>query len=251
MTIHPSAAYLYLGRCDYYANQVSAKVLDADEDEVGGSLVDRYTGSPLVNSVETFNAALAEGHRTWFAVDRSRLYRRYDLFFTQQIFAQMDYVYQTGQVYTFVSRPYPLPVPAEPTTTLDGVFDDLVRLEGYSLDTTTIAPDGSVSLGLYWRPMGDPTHLLKVFVQLRNGQDETIAQADHLIYEGLLTFTEWNELREKGEWLRDTADLRLPLPLSPDDGPYRIYVGLYDPVTLKRVPVLNDSSGENAVIIAL
>jgi hypothetical protein len=100
--------------------------------------------------------------------------------------------------------------------------------------------------------------VLKVFVQLRDGQGQTIAQADHFIYEGLLTLDEWNKLRKEGEWLRDSADLRIPsvgrsvpLPLPADGGPYRIYVGLYDPVTLERVPVLNDASGENAVVINL
>jgi hypothetical protein len=179
------------------------------------------------------------------------LFNRYDPFFTQQIFAQMDVVHQSGEVYAFVSRPNPVPVPAEPDKKLDGNFSDLVHLGGYSLDTATIAPDGTASLGLYWHPIGDPTKLLKVFVQLRDGQGQTIAQADHFIFEELLTSAEWARLREQGEWLRDTAHLRVPLPLSADSDPYRIYVGLYDPDTFERVPVVNDTSGENAIVIDL
>ncbi len=254
MTVHPAAAYLYLGRNDYYANQVSAKVLSADEDEIGAigdTLYDRYTGSPLIDSVEAFNAALAEDNRVWFVVDRSRLHRRYEPFFTQQIFAQMDYVYQGGTVYAFLSRTYPVPLPAEPSAALDDNFSNLVHLRGYNLDPAAIAPDGTVSLGLYWRPIGGPTRPLKVFVQLRDGRGETIAQADHFIYEGLLDSSEWHRLREKNEWLRDSADLRLPVSLSAHQGPYRIYVGLYDPNTLERVPLMNDSSGENAAVIVV
>jgi hypothetical protein len=41
MTVHPSAAYLYLGRSDYYATQVTARVLVDDESE---EVVDRYVG---------------------------------------------------------------------------------------------------------------------------------------------------------------------------------------------------------------
>ena len=249
MTFHPAAAYLYLGRCDYYANQMTAKVLQGLEDEEAP--IDRYTGSPLVDSVEGLSAALNEAQRLWFVVDKRRLYERYTPFFSQQVFAEMDIAHQAGDVYVFVSHPYPTPLPAEPTATLHANFDDLISLEGYSLDPRAIAPDGSVSVGLYWRPVGDPSRTLKVFVQLRNGKGEIIAQADHFIHEGLLTSREWNRLRETGEWLRDSADLHLPLPLNSAGGPYRLYVGLYDPDTLERVPVLNDVSGENAAVIEL
>jgi hypothetical protein len=249
MTFHPAAAYLYLGRSDYYANQATAKVLRGEEDEA--SLIDRYVGSPLVDSVEEFNAALADGKRVWFVVDRHRLFNRYDPFFTQQIFAQMDYVHRSGDVYAFVSHSHPVPLPAEPIIVLDGNFNNLISLEGFSLDATSIAPDGTASLGLFWRPIGDPKRALKVFVHVRDGKGQTIAQADHFIFEKLLTSSEWHRLREEGEWLRDTAMLRVPLPLPVDGGPYRIYVGLYDPETFERVPVLNDTSGENAVVIDL
>jgi 4-amino-4-deoxy-L-arabinose transferase-like glycosyltransferase len=251
MTFHPAAAYLYLRRCDYYANQVTAKVLPDDEE--GISMIDRYTGSPLIDSVEELNALLAGGHRIWFVVDRHRLFNRYEPFFSQQIFAQMDAVYQAGEVYVFASRPHPVPVQAEPAVMLAerGNFDNFIHLEGYSLDQAAIAPDGSASLGLYWHPIGDARQVMKVFVQLRDGQGETIAQADHFIFEGLLGAGEWNKLRETGEWLRDTADLRLPLPLPLEGGPYRVYVGLYDPDTQERASVVNDTSGENAVVINL
>ncbi len=247
MTFHAAAAYLYLGRCDYYANQATAKVIQDEGYE--DSFIDRYAGSLLIDSVEEFNAALADGHRIWFVVDKHRLFNRYEPFFTQQIFAQMDFVHQSGEVYAFVSHPHPVPLPVEPNAVLDGNFNNLVSLEGYSLDATSIAPDGIASLGLYWRPIGDPTHVLKVFVHLRNGKGQTIAQADHFIFEKLLTSSEWHRLREEGEWVRDTASLRVPLPLPVDGGPYRIYVGLYDPNSFERLPLLNDTSGENAVVI--
>jgi len=144
-----------------------------------------------------------------------------------------------------------VPLPSEPVAGLDANFNNLIRLDGYSLDPRAIAPDGTAVLGLYWRPIGDPSRAVKVFVHLRDGMGQTIAQADHFIYEGLLNSSEWDRLRDKEEWLRDSADLRVPLPLPADGAPYRIYVGLYDPATFERVPVLNDSSGENAVIIDL
>ncbi len=250
MTEHPAAAYLYMEQNDYYANQVSAKVLGDEENEFAP--IDRYTGSPLVDTVEKLNMALAAGDRVWLVVSDKHLNRYYDPFFRQQIFAQMDVAAQAGSKYVFISRAHPTPLPAEPMARLAGNFNDAILLEGYSLDPASIAPDGTISLGLYWRPIGPPPlRPAKVFVQLRNNQDQIIAQADHFIYEELFTGAEWNFLREEGEWLRDTADLRLLLPLPADGQPYRLYIGFYDPTTFERVPVVNDTSGENAVVIEL
>ena len=250
MTVHPAAAYLYLKRCDYYANQVTALVLPDSEDE--STPLDRYTGSPLVDSAEKLNAVLAGGHRVWFVVDEERLFERYTPLFTQQVLAQMDLVYQAGKARAFISRPHPIPVPVEPQSALDADFGHVIRLGGYSLDTTAVASDSIVGLGLYWQPIGNlPRVKAKVFVQLRNGQGQTIAQADHFIYQDMLKSDVWDALRRQKEWLRDAAELQLPGSLPADSGPYRLYVGLYDAGTLSRVPLLNDTSGENAVVIEL
>jgi hypothetical protein len=55
------------------------------------------------------------------------------------------------------------------------------------------------------------------------------------------------QLRAQHEWLRDSAELALPENLP--SGPYRLLVGLYDPDTFERVPVIADTSGENAVLL--
>ncbi len=250
MTVHSSAAYLYLRQSDYYANQVTAKVL---EDEEENMVVDRYVGSPLIDSVESFNDVLASGARIWFVVDRSRLYRRYETFFTQQIFAQMDHIFSVGGVDVFISRPFPIPLPADPSTPLNGNFGNQIILSGYSLNPANLSPDGVIPLALYWQPVLDslPTsgEAPKVFVQLRDRQGRTVAQADHFFYEGLFTLDAWQNLKKDQDWLRDSADLQIPLPLPPENGPYRIFVGLYSPATQERIPLLNDTTGENAVTI--
>ena len=86
-----------------------------------------------------------------------------------------------------------------------------------------------------------------MFVQLRNEQDQIVAQADHFIFEGFITSAILQDLIVKDEWLRDSADMRLPKGLTP--GTYRLLVGLYDPDMLQRVPVVADQSGENAVLL--
>jgi hypothetical protein len=236
---------LYLGRSDYYATQRTARVLLDEESE---ELIDRYVGSQLLDSVDALNSAVSEQGRLWFVVDTNRLFARYEPFFVQQIFAQMDVAYRAGEVLVFLSRPYPQIVPTEPDVVVAANFDDLIELGGYSLDLGAIAPDRTLQLGLYWRPLASHfSKVYKVFVQLRNGQGQTVAQADHYIFEGFITGSILNQLGQEREWLRDTADLALPQELPP--GTYRLLVGLYDPETLERLPVVADQSGENAVIL--
>lgn len=248
MTEHPAAGYLYMEQVDYYANQTSAKVLD----EAEFAPLDRYTGSPLIETVESLNAALGAGERVWLVVGDKHLLRYYDSLFREQIFAQMDVAYQAGTKYVLVNHPHPLPLQPDPTVLLSGNFDNRILLEGYSFNLARSTPDGLTPLGLYWRPIGDPPpRPLKVFVQLRDGQGQTIAQADHFIYEGLFNAGQWLRAQDEGQRVRDTADLRLPLPLAPEQGPYHVYIGFYDPDTFERLPVIDDASGENAVVIDL
>ena len=250
MTEHPSAAYVYLEQNDYYANQVTAKVLDDDGEE--NLLIDRYTASPLIDTVDKFNAVMDSAEPLWFVVGTAHLNKYYDPLFHPQIFARMDLVRRFGETYVFRSQPYSRPIPAEPDSKLDGTFGDFIRLEGYSLDTDAILPDETTLLGLYWRPIGKlPPKPFKVFVQLRNGQGQTIAQADHFIFEETLTVKRWEKVWQENEWLRDPTYLRLPNPLPAAEGPYRIFIGLYDPDSFERVPLLNDASGEHAVVINL
>ena len=246
MTVHPSAAYLYLGRVDYYAAGERARVFYDEESE---ETVDRYVGATLIDSAEALNQVLAESAgRLWFVVDRKRLFGRYNPLFTQQVFAQMDVVHRGGGVFVFLSHRYPRPVPAQPTTEIWARFDDLVELGGYSVDWDAMTPDNSVPLVLYWRPLtADVPRPFKVFVQLRNGQDEIVAQADHYIFEGWLSVDVLRDLIGQEEWLRDGVQLTIPNPLP--QGRYRLLVGLYDEVTGERVPVQADTSGENAVVL--
>jgi len=246
MTVHPSAAYLYLGRVDYYAAGERARVLyDEESDET----VDRYVGATLVDSEEGLNRALAESEgRLWFVVDRKRLFHRYDPLFTQQVFAQMDIVYHRGGVPVFLSHRYPRPIPADPTTELRARFDDLAELGGYAVDFSAVAPDNSIQLVLYWRPLiAEVSRPIKVFVQLRDERDAIIAQADHFLLEGLVSGEVLRDLIEQREWLRDGVLLYLPDPLP--QGTYRLLVGLYDAETGERVPIRGDTSGENAVLL--
>ncbi len=151
MTEHPSAAYVYLGQTDYYTNQTTAKVLAASEND--NSFVDRYTASPLIDTAAKLSAVLSRGESIWFVVGDDHLNEYFDPLFHAQIFAHMNLVRRFGESYVFKNQAHSMPIPAEPTGSLDTNFGDFIRLEGYSLNPAARLPDGTTLLGLYWRPI--------------------------------------------------------------------------------------------------
>lgn len=156
-----------------------------------------------------------------------------------------DYHLEIEDITIYYNEPY------QSMSQLDGNFSNLIQLMGYSLNTEAIAPDGTVRLNLYWQPIGSLTGQEKVFVQLRNGRGATIARADHIILEHQVSSHAGRKLQQTDDWVREATPLQIPLPLPVNEGPYRIYVGLYDPLTLERFSLANDASGENAIVIDL
>lgn len=244
-TVHPSASYLYLGRGDFYASQDIARVLLDPETEEN---VDRYIGSPLIDSVPGLNAALDAPGRLWFVVDTGRLFSRYSPLFSQQVFARMDMVQQSGIVLVFLEKPGAGPLPAEPSQLVEGDWPGIIALGGFNFDRSKLAPGASSQLDLYWRPAPVvPDAEYKIFVHLRNGDNETVAQADHFLLQGYVRGEILLDLAARGEWLRESVLLNLPLEYQ--TGEYRLLVGLYDPGTFERPALANDASGENAVVL--
>lgn len=106
------------------------------------------------------------------------------------------------------------------------------------------AQPGQVYVSLYWKSLKPFTQNYKIFVHLRHAATgQTVASADHEAFDGLLPTQRWPVNRI----LKDTNPLVIPVEAPP--GPYLLYVGLYDPATGKRLPIINDQSGENAVMI--
>jgi hypothetical protein len=80
-----------------------------------------------------------------------------------------------------------------------------------------------------------------VFLHLRNADGQTVAQKDALSLDGAYPTSRW----QPGETVIDPFSLPLPPDLPP--GRYTLWAGLYRLDTLERLPVANDTSGENAV----
>ena len=117
-------------------------------------------------------------------------------------------------------------------------YNNLVELIG--LDWVK-SETGQRYLTLYWRGQQRADQSYKIFAHLRNESGQTIANADHEVYGGLLPMQLWPI---NGGILKDTIALQSDIP----PGRYTLYIGLYHPQTLERLPIINDASGENAAI---
>lgn len=113
------------------------------------------------------------------------------------------------------------------------VFGDVARLRGY-----TIHGGGStgtpITVLLYWEPLKQTEIDYKVFVHLIEPSGLLQDQDDHRPLNGFASTRIW----ETGQLYRDPYHLMLDsmIPLPP--GPYSLQVGLYDPDTNTRLPVI-------------
>jgi hypothetical protein len=80
-------------------------------------------------------------------------------------------------------------------------------------------------------------------VHVRDDQGMTVAQKDGQPFDGLYPTSQW----QLGETVAQPSEIDLPLDLAA--GSYSLYVGLYRLDTMTRLPVANDLSGENALIL--
>jgi len=129
-----------------------------------------------------------------------------------------------------------------PATPLWADFDGQLIFHGYTLPAGA-KPGDSMPLTLVWQAQTALETDYAIFVQLRDSANNTLASADHQPYLGLAPTSTW----PAGAVIQEVTWLKLPPDLSP--GQYNLYVGLYRPNTLERLPLQHDSSGENALII--
>lgn len=131
-----------------------------------------------------------------------------------------------------------------PVTPLRADFDGQILFHGYTLPANkAVSPGDHVPLTLVWQAETQPPANYAIFVQLRDASNQTVLSADHQPYQGLLPTSTW----PAGSVIQEVIWLSLPADLPP--GRYPIYVGLYYPDTLERLPLRSDTSGENALIL--
>ena len=117
---------------------------------------------------------------------------------------------------------------------LPASFADQIGLLGYSLSDRRLLPGSSLDLTLIWAPRGRPTQEYTVFVHLLDSEGQLRGQADSPPTSGKYPASVW----DAGESI---ADLHT-LSFAPDlpAGEYRLAIGLYDPQTGQRLPILDE-----------
>lgn len=100
MTVAPAACGVYLPRCDFFAIQKGYEpyVMRGRE----GVWIDRWVGSPLLDSAEALGEVFEGGSRVWFVVDEGRFRTRYEEDFEALVEEAMTPVFSHEGVLVFL-----------------------------------------------------------------------------------------------------------------------------------------------------
>jgi hypothetical protein len=115
-----------------------------------------------------------------------------------------------------------------------------VALAGYDL----VQEPGAVHVILDWETARPLDRDYAVFVHVRDGRGEIVAQSDGPPLAGTWPTSLW----PTGHRLSETRTIALPSDLPP--GEYEVVAGLYDPVTGRRVRLAGGGDGVPLLTIA-
>ena len=128
-----------------------------------------------------------------------------------------------------------LPSPPVPENLLPATFADQIDLFGFNLDDHRLVPGQTLDLTLFWSPQGRPTRDYTVFIHLLDDAGQIQGQADSPPASGAYPTSVW----DAGEFIADSHAITLPPDLPA--GEYSMAIGLYDPLTGQRLPILDES----------
>jgi hypothetical protein len=124
----------------------------------------------------------------------------------------------------------------DPDYPLNVALADGITLRGYDLAPTEIYAGEIVTITLHWTARDAPSRDYQVFVHLLGDAPEPLAQGDGPPLGGYYPTSMW----AAGETLVDPHPLSLPSDLP--TGSYRLLVGMYNLVTMERLPRLDGSA---------
>ena len=133
---------------------------------------------------------------------------------------------------------YPFFTRSAPGDAVGGIqMGQNVRLLGYDLPENRRKPGQPLALTLYWQAVGSVPADYKTFVHVLDDQEALRGQSDSAPVAGTRPTSGWLP----GEVISDTINV----PLAPDlkPGTYRLELGMYQPLTGQRLPVL-DQAGQ-------
>ncbi|MFO7663724.1 MAG: glycosyltransferase family 39 protein [Chloroflexota bacterium] len=125
---------------------------------------------------------------------------------------------------------------------LDAPFGDGIRLLGYDLATPVARPGETVGLTLYWSSDGDIRQRYKVFTHLLG---ETFNAATGNFLWGQSDNEPSGNTRPTTTWRGAEVIVdqhAIPVAADASPGTYRLEVGLYDPLSGARLPLLGGDS---------
>ncbi|MBK7915634.1 MAG: glycosyltransferase family 39 protein [Chloroflexi bacterium] len=124
---------------------------------------------------------------------------------------------------------------------LDVAFANGIRLLGYDIANESVAPGGALHMTLYWQTDQAVTQPYKVFTHLLgevyNAETDNFlwGQQDNEPVNGRRPTTGWRP----GEVIIDAY--AMPIAANAPAGVYTLEIGLYDPITGARLPVVDES----------
>ena len=127
-------------------------------------------------------------------------------------------------------------------------FGDQMRFAGYDVSASSLKPGEQMRIRYYWQALAKMTTNYTIFVHItRQGEgamslgfnrllqrigigQARMFQQDHAPFNGGYPTRQWL----KGEWLREEHVVTIPPSLTP--GVYDIWIGVYDPISGRRLP---------------
>ena len=113
---------------------------------------------------------------------------------------------------------------------------EAIELLGYDLEAREYKAGETIPLRLYWRARAPVEGDYKVFVHLVGEGERIWGQEDSVPAGWRRPTTGW----EAGEVIVDEHDL--PIQAQAPAGRYTIFVGMYDPATMRRLPLTDEAS---------
>lgn len=217
----PPACAFVLGGCDYYALQHGYEEFVIDR---AGVLVDRWTGSPLLNTTPQLAEVIRRGPRTWFVTDSFRLATRYDADFVQTVIEQFDLAFHERGVMVLRAdrwRPppdHPVKQEVEPPI----LFGPLA-LMGWERSEATLG--AALTVTLFWRADTPIDQQFNTSLRVVAADGAIVTQADGPPAQGFIPTNLFFDTPRP-----DLKALPLPTDLAP--GRYRLDVVAYDVATL-------------------
>lgn len=116
-------------------------------------------------------------------------------------------------------------------------FADQIALIGFEMDRRAMQPGETLTLTLWWEALAVPTADYTMFAHLLLPPDAVWAGADKPPADGAAPTSGW----QPGQRLM--AQYRLTLPPTAPAGLYKVEVGIYDPITMRRLSVNFSDAG--------